>query len=277
MIDISIIIPCYNHGVYLKETLQSIKDCGPVTYAYEIIIVNDGSTDKLTLEILQEIEKEGYFIYHQQNQGLGAARNNAIQLAKGRYILPLDSDNKICRPYLTTAIDILEREPAISIVYGDAEYFGEKTGRWVVGNYNLQKLMYGNYIDACTVIRKDAWVKTGGYDEKMPVMGVEDWDFWLRLSFSGFKFYYMEEICFYYRVSSDSMINSISFEKWILLDTYFQNKYRSYLNRDYLNEIILKTFKQNKKLIIKLFLAIFYPRILNRLFESGKIKSKNII
>ncbi len=276
MIDISIIIPCYNHGAYLKEALQSIKDCGAVPYNYEIIIVNDGSTDKQTLDVLQEIEHEGYFISHQKNQGLGAARNNAIKMAKGRYILPLDSDNKICRPYLTDAVELLDKDPAYSIVYGDAEYFGERTGRWAVGDYNLQKQMMWNYIDACTVFRKTMWEQVGGYDEKMPVMGKEDWDFWLRSGFAGFKFYYIKEVCFLYRVLKNSMINSISPEKEALLDEYFKQKHHAYLNREYLNELFLQRFKKDKKLFGKFFLAVFFPGVLRKLFEWGRIKSKKI-
>lgn len=276
MIDISIIIPCYNHGAYLKEALQSIKDCGPVPYAYEVIIVNDGSTDKLTLEVLQEIENEGYIIIHQNNQGLGAARNNAIKLAKGRYILPLDSDNKVCKPYLTSTIKILDNQPDISIVYGNAEYFGEKTGIWVVGEFNLQKLMIGNYIDACTVFRRELWSELGGYDEKMPVMGQEDWDFWLRSAFNGFKFNYLSEVSFCYRVLSNSMLKQITFEKEKLLIDYFKKKYEMYLSRDYLNDVVINSISKNKKIFIKLFVATFFPGLFKKLIKSGKIRSKNI-
>lgn len=274
MIDISIIVPCYNHGAYIKETLESIKNCGVIPYSYEVIIVNDGSTDRPTMDVLKEIENEGYFIIHQQNQGLGAARNNGIKLAKGRYILPLDSDNMVCRPYLTTAIDIMENDPACSIVYGDAEYIGERSGRWVVGEYNLQKLMIKNYIDACTVFRKEVWMKTGGYDENIPVMGLEDWDLWLKSSFSGFKFQYIKEVCFFYRVLHTSMIKKVDAGKLRQIDEYFRKKYPSYLNKDYLNEVFLVSLKLKKKKLFKLIIAVFYPGRLLKFFKSGKIENE---
>ena len=162
---LSIIIPCYNHGRYLREAVQSIADYTTTPYQYEIIIVNDGSTDLQTIETLNQLNAEGYAIINQTNKGLGAARNTGIQSAKGKYILPLDSDNKINNVYLTKAIDVMEKNKSIAVVYGDAAYFGEKAGQWKMGGFNLQKLMLGNYIDACAVIRKEVLDGLGGYDE----------------------------------------------------------------------------------------------------------------
>ena len=75
------------------------------------------------------------------------------------------------------------------MVYGDSEYFGGKTGRRQTGEFNLQKIMIGNYIDACAVYRRSVWEALGGYDEKMPVMGMEDWDFWLNMSLNNYQFH----------------------------------------------------------------------------------------
>ena len=133
---VSVIIPCYNHGQYIKEAIQSVEECREKDL-YEIIILNDGSTDKYTIEILQELANAGYNVINQANQGLGAARNNAIRMARGKYILPLDSDNKIYPEYIYESIKILDAEPGIAMVYGDWEYFGEKTGRHSVGEFIL--------------------------------------------------------------------------------------------------------------------------------------------
>ena len=76
---ISIIIPCYNHGKYLDDALSSIKK-SKENYEVEIIIVNDGSTEKETIEILNNLENQGYFVLNQKNGGLGNARNNGIKL-----------------------------------------------------------------------------------------------------------------------------------------------------------------------------------------------------
>ncbi len=79
---ISLIIPCFNHGKYIKEALQSIALCTDTTL-YEIIIIDDGSTDAYTVQVLHELEQEGYTVIHQSNQGVSVARNNGIRLSKG--------------------------------------------------------------------------------------------------------------------------------------------------------------------------------------------------
>jgi glycosyltransferase involved in cell wall biosynthesis len=259
---ISIIIPCFNHGKYLQNALDSIN-LEKNNYNVEVIVVNDGSTDESTVKILKDLEKKGCQIINQINGGLGNARNNGIKLAKGKYILPLDSDNKVLNPYLNKAIDILEQNEFLDIVYGNAIYFGEKTGKWVVGDYSLLKLITGNYIDACAVYRKSVWEKIGGYDEEMPVMGVEDWDFWLNCSFNGFRFYYLNEDCFEYRVLSNSMINSMSNTDANKVVKYVESKYHQIVFTDKLESFFFKRFNEKTEQIAKyisfknLVIAIF--------------------
>lgn len=94
-IKVSIIIPAYNVEKYIFECVNSVLN--NTLKNIEVICINDGSTDK-TLEILTAIKKEDYRlkIYSQENKGVGAARNYGICLAKGKYILFVDSDDKIC-------------------------------------------------------------------------------------------------------------------------------------------------------------------------------------
>ncbi|MCO5269627.1 MAG: glycosyltransferase family 2 protein [Brumimicrobium sp.] len=208
-IVVSIIIPCYNHGKYIEETLESIERSKD-KYSVEIIIVNDGSTDEFTIQKLKEIEEKGYFVLNQENQGLGKTRNNGIKLAKGKYVLPLDSDNKVCSPYLNEAVDMLEKNEQIDIIYGNAQYIGEKKGIWKNQKLDRKRLLFANQIDACAIFRKSVWEEVGGYAEDMPYMGCEDWNFWLRALNKNKSFYYLENVCFEYRVLSESMIHSIS-------------------------------------------------------------------
>jgi glycosyltransferase involved in cell wall biosynthesis len=272
---ISIIIPCYNHGQYLRECINSVEQCSDKNL-YEIIILNDGSTDKLTIELLQQLTEEGYNVINQANQGLGAARNNAIKKAEGKYILPLDSDNKIYPEYIFESIKILDEHPAIAMVYGDSEYFGDKTGLNKVGEFNLQKLMIANYIDACAVYRKSAWEALGGYDENMPVMGMEDWDFWLNMVLNGYEFHYIPKILFKYRVLGHSMHTYIHSNNAVVLEAYLQKKYKKYLNLNYLNEVLLEAGKRNKKLAIKFLLALYFPSLLDFLLKRKIIKRPGI-
>ena len=203
---VSIVIPCYNHGAMLREALASIEQVRN-TNLLEVIIVDDGSSEAETTMILSELEDAGYRVVHQPNLGVGAARNTGIRLAKGEFILPLDSDNRLRDIYLSEGVSILKQNPSAGVIYADAEYFGERSGRWHVPEFDLLSLIRTNLIDACALYRKSLWKEVGGYDEQMPWMGLEDWDFWLRLaSRRGGEFIHLNNIGFDYRVRKDSMI-----------------------------------------------------------------------
>jgi glycosyltransferase involved in cell wall biosynthesis len=273
---ISIIIPCYNQGNYLEEALHSISLC-PDKKIYEIIIINDGSTDSATVTTLKQFASNGYKVINQTNKGLGAARNTGIDAADGKYILPLDSDNKIRPEYISEGIRILDENAQFDVVYSDKEYFGEKAGIWESGEFNLQRLMVENYIDACAVFRKSTWESIGGYDEKMPVMGYEDWDLWLRIAFQGGKFKYINKVLFDYRYSSKSMINSLQKDKLSLVYEYLDKKHSGYLSRTYLNKLIFFQTSKNKGLAFKLAFKAYFPRLSNLLKKAGIIKKEDII
>jgi glycosyltransferase involved in cell wall biosynthesis len=202
---ISIIIPCYNSEKTLSETLDSVL---LQNYEeWEAIVVNDGSPDNLEKIALEYVNKDSRFKYiKKENGGLATARNYGIERATGKYILPLDSDNKVRPDFGKTAIALMDQDQTVDVVYGDAMYFGEKSGIWKVGKFDKYRMLEHNYIDACAIIKKSVFDKIGGYDSNLPYQGHEDWDFWLRCIKHNIQFYYLEEITFDYRVASNSMI-----------------------------------------------------------------------
>lgn len=272
---ISIIIPCYNHGQYVREAISSVEKCTDKSL-YEIIIVNDGSTDAFTIEEMGRLANDGYHVINQVNQGLGRTRNNGIKAAKGEYILPLDSDNRIRPEYIYESIKILDAHPEIAMVYGDARFFGDKDKRHVIGEFNLQNMMVENQIDACAVYRKSVWEAVGGYDEKMPIMGYEDWDMWMNMIFKNYKFQYVPEILFDYRVLGNSMLRSISVQNKKKLFRYMDEKYKGYLNMDHMNQELMKLCKRNKKVSLKLVAVLYFPKLVNFLVKRNIIKDPDI-
>ena len=209
---VSIVIPCFNHGTMLREALASLEEVRNENLL-EVIIVDDGSSDAETIRILKEVAEAGYKVVSQPNGGLGAARNAGIRGAKGEFILPLDSDNRLRRVYLEQGVSLLKENPSLGVIYADAEYFGEKTGRWQVQEFDLLSLIRMNFIDACALYRKALWEGVGGYDEQMPWMGLEDWDFWLRVACHGGSFFHLPAVGFDYRVRSDSeIVKTIGFD-----------------------------------------------------------------
>lgn len=199
------VIPCFNDGKYLLEAVASVERCGRSDA--EIIIVDDGSTDPMTVQVFESLERRALCVlHHSQQRGLAHARNTGIRHAQGVYVLPLDADNLIRPAYLNLGIQILDSCPDVGVVYGDREFFGAVEGKNTVGEFDLAKLLLEqNYIDACALYRKRIWEQCGGYDPNMPIQGLEDWDFWLSVAEKGWKFHYIPEVLFDYRKRSDSM------------------------------------------------------------------------
>jgi glycosyltransferase involved in cell wall biosynthesis len=202
---VSIVIPCYNQGAMLRETLASVEQVRNANLL-EVIIVDDGSSEAETTRILDEATKAWYSVVSQPNHGPGAARNTGIRLAKGEFILPLDSDNRLRDVYLDEGAFLLKNNPSVGVIYADAEFFGEWSGRWYVPHFNLLSLIRENFIDTCALYRKKLWEEVGGYDEQIICWGLEDWDFWLRVASHGGSFVHLPKIGFDYRVRRDSLI-----------------------------------------------------------------------
>ncbi|MCT8140375.1 glycosyltransferase family 2 protein [Anaerobacillus sp. CMMVII] len=122
---VSIVIPCYNYGRYLKDAIDSALK--QTYHNIEVIVVNDASTDEFTIEKLREFEKQENItvIHHKQNKGLPAARNTAIKAASGKYILPLDADDTIEPTTVEKAAKILEEQKNVGIVSLGMRFFGD--------------------------------------------------------------------------------------------------------------------------------------------------------
>lgn len=248
----------------------------PANSFYEVIIINDGSTEEETLKQLDIFKAKNYRIIDQPNSGLAEARNTGITNAKGDHILLLDADNLIELDFVEKAVKVFESEPAVAVVYSDAEYFGSKKGRWVVGEFNLQRLMIANYIDACAMVRRSVFLELGGYDPKMKEIksGWEDWEMWLRIAFSGKQFRYLPQIGFKYRVEQGSMIGAInnSYEARNKLTAYIHKKYPSYMGQQHITEFALKRFKPHPlKFIMKLGMIAWFNKYYQKLLNKNKI------
>lgn len=225
---VSVVIPCFNHGDVLSEAVSSVMALQRDDV--ELIVVDDGSTDHRTRERMSVLMSQGIHVVRQDNQGLAAARNSGIRLAKGEFIVPLDSDNRLRESYLIAGVKILNDNPAIGVVYGHSQIFGETSGIRKVPEFDLISLARANFVDACALYRKCVWTSVQGYDEKMPWMGWEDWDFWLRAAVYGWGFSRLDEVTFDYRVCSHSMINNTNLHRAELLN-YIFNKPQNHATR----------------------------------------------
>ncbi len=263
---VSIIISCFNLGQYLDEAISSIYLYGNKE-DFEIILVNDGSTDQITNQIIKKIsiENPDILILNQENLGLAKARNNGIKLANTNIIIPLDADNKLRPEFIEKAIQKFETNQQIGVLHGDAQFFGEKDTVWVSKNFIFSEMIQNNYIDACAAFRKTIWQNLGGYDENMPEMGFEDWDLWLRIANQGYEFEYCPTVFFDYRVRKNSMLSSAWLKRDDLINYMFAKPELKHL-LDYRN-CILENKVLKREPSTKSILNILLKKVKRKLFE----------
>ncbi|TSC95432.1 MAG: family 2 glycosyl transferase [Parcubacteria group bacterium Athens1014_10] len=182
--EISVIIPVYQHA---KEVEKCLKTIFNQTFKnYEIIVINDGSTDNL-LEVLEKY-KNKIKIISQENKGAPAARNRGFKESRGKVILFCDADMELKRAILEKLFKILKKNPEKSYVYPSFK-FGWKKFR--CGEFNSEKLKEMNYIHTSALIRREHFP---GFDESLKKF--QDWDLWLTMLARGYEGIWLPEILF---------------------------------------------------------------------------------
>ena len=197
MPKVSVVIPCYNHGQYLDEAVDSILK---QSYQdFEIIIVNDGSTDPLTIEKLRNYHKSKTTVIHTENCGPAAARNTGIRAAKGDYILTLDADDWFEMTFVAKAVAVLEQQRTVGVVTCGRQYFGVETRRFLPEIQSIRDCLVNSPTLGSALFRKICWEQADGYDERMKKAGYEDWNFWIDVLKRGWNMYVIPEYLFHYR------------------------------------------------------------------------------
>lgn len=186
MSKVSVIIPTYNYAHYIEEAIDSVL---AQTYKdYEIIVVDDGSTDN-TKEVVSKYGPKIKYIY-QENQGLSAARNTGIKNSNGEYIAILDSDDLWLPWKIEKQMKLFEANSGVGLVYSDGFAFGEEgvfDDFLFEENMNFyrgrvfDKLLLNNFIPCpSALVKRDCFNKVGLFDTSLDAC--EDWDMWLRIS-----------------------------------------------------------------------------------------------
>jgi len=196
---VSIITPFYNTNGVFHETAQSVL--GQSLQQWEWLIINDGSDDPQSLEILRKyrnLDLRIRIIDHDKNLGPSAARNTGVRYARSEYILPLDSDDLIEPTMIEKYYWLLETHPEWSFAGCYSVGFDAHTYLWQNGFQSNEKNLNENLIDHTSLIRKSVYIEVNGYDETMRE-GLEDWDFWIRSAAQGFWGYTIPEFLKWYR------------------------------------------------------------------------------
>ncbi|KAF0219373.1 MAG: hypothetical protein FD174_2072 [Geobacteraceae bacterium] len=202
---VSVVIPCYKQACYLPEAVESVVN--QTFMQWECIIVNDGSPDNtsdVARQLIARHPDKNIRLIEKANGGLADARNAGIKGAKGKYILPLDADDKIHPDMLAKTVALLDANPDIAIAYTDLIHFGHVNRHIQAAEYDFNKLCLGNQLNYCSLYRREAWEAVGGYNTNM-VWGYEDWNFWVGCGEKGFIAKRIPEPLLHYRVKEASM------------------------------------------------------------------------
>lgn len=226
---VSIIIPAYNYANYIAECLDSVLS--QTIKEWECIVIDNGSTDNTAEVVKMYVAKDNRIKYHYIDQkGVSLARNYAVSISIGKYILPLDADDKIDSSYIAKAVHIMNENPEISLVYCDAILFGSVNKKWILPEFNYRNLLIENSIFCSALYKKTEFETLNGYNTNM-VEGFEDWDFWIKLLADDKKIIKIHEPLFYYRIKENSRNSVLDKEKQLRLRMQIYNNHRELYNR----------------------------------------------
>lgn len=244
--EVSVIIPTYNRAHLIKRAIQSVLN---QTYQnFEIIVVDDGSTDNTEEEVKNLNNQKIRYIRYNENKGAASAKNTGIKVARGDYIAFQDSDDEWLPNKLQRQVEVFKNSPLeVGVVY---------TGSWRIRNNeriyrplftgkkregNIHNELFEGRITAVaapiTVVRKECFNRLGLFEERLP--SFSDWELWFRIS-KYYEFKYIDEplVTQYYTPGSISEDPNAYIEaRKLILEKY------------------LEEFKRNKKSLSKYFLA----------------------
>lgn len=202
--SVSVIVPCYNSGRFLDQLLSSLA--AQTFRAFEVIVVDDGSSEAETLAKLAELPTE-IRVVRQPNAGLAAARNTGFRNARANMVLPLDCDDMLEPSYLAETAGALRAAPAdVGFVFTHMQLCGALEGSFST-KFDRFDQLFVNRLPYCMLFRKSAWAAVGGYDETMRD-GSEDWEFNIRLAQANFCGLEIAKPLFVYAVRPEGMLLS---------------------------------------------------------------------
>lgn len=225
--EVSIIVPYYNMGYYLPETLRSLW--AQTFEGYEIILVDDGSTDPASQRLVDELEGAPRLrIVRKPNGGLSSARNAGLRHARGRWVLPVDADDLLSPTFLGKAVEVMSRSPKLGYTTALVSYFTgdphQPIGGWVPWGLERDALCLENVASTCTALMERRLLEEiGGYDEWLT--SFEDWDVFCAMAERGYEGVVIPEFLFHYRVRQDSMTRTVATQSRHSLIAYLLQKH----------------------------------------------------
>ena len=240
---VSVIVPVYNVEKYLARCIQSV--CGQSYQGLEIILVDDGSKDKSGVICDEYAERDGRIkVIHKQNGGLGDARNAGVEMAEGKYLLFVDSDDRIHENLVRDTVETAEKNQADMVIF---DYIGEEengnlTDRFtfpfsasrVIDVAEEKELIMRSCSAVNKLIRRDLWKESGFQFPKGRYY--EDLATIPKVMTKTKKIVYLPEVYYYYLMRDGSIMHSRNFEKNYEDRTWAVDQLLEYFERENLIE-----------------------------------------
>lgn len=207
---VTVVIPTYNHAHFLREALQSV--CAQSFFEWEVVVVNNYSEDD-TVAVVESFADPRIRLENFKNNGvIAASRNRGIDLARGRYVAFLDSDDLWYPDKLLRCVPHLDQ--GADLVCHGLRYVGRRDGDMYCGPQRRATfdalLDEGNCITpSATVVRKDILESVGAFSEDPAIVTSEDYHLWLKLAKAGTRMRFIKEILGKYRIHSGNQSVSV--------------------------------------------------------------------
>lgn len=227
---LSIVIPYYNMGDFIEDTLNSLTK---ITYKNsEILIIDDGSTEQASIQKIEQLkEKYSIIVYHKPNEGLSDTRNFGAEKATGEYLAFLDADDTVSSNYYEKAINVLCSYENISFVGCWAQYFGESTDIWPTFNPEPPYLLLHNMINSSALVYKTNDFLSFGFNDPKMIYGMEDYESVINMVQNGARGVALPETLWNYRIRKNSMAQSFTTNKELYLYRLISKKHAALFNK----------------------------------------------
>lgn len=282
---ITIIIPAYNHEMFIQEAINSAID---QTYEnIELIIINDGSTDNTHAKIIELNDKcnarfKNFTFKSRENKGLLPTLKEVEPLINGKYFSILYSDDIFTKDRVKKQVNALESNKECALCYGkmsgidkDSKIIKDYKTKHAVSGHVFEKLLIRNFIPAPTVmIRTKIFKEIGGYDLNYDY---DDYPTWLKIAHDH-KVLFLDDVLVYYRTHDDNtssdLIRTIRFNEKVLLSWKNEPSFKKAIKRFYLRSFSNLAKEKNgykneaREYMLKAVpFSFFDPRFLKAVFR----------
>jgi len=180
---IDAVITSYNQGEMILQAVASL--CRQTRMPSQIIIVDDGSTDSVSLSVLKQIEYSTdypvhVYVHYQNNQGVAAARNTGIRMTNAPFVLVLDGDDSLNPDFVESVTALLHKNPKMVAASSWLQTFGVLNTVVKPDGGRISAFLSHNCCAASHILRRSAFDQCGGYDDTMQ-SGFEDWEYFIRM------------------------------------------------------------------------------------------------